>query len=115
MVRLRLSHNKLSSLPPSFGNLNYLSDLRLDNNFLHPESFPHSFSAMEVQYLDLANNLCRVLPQQLAHLKYITTLDLRCVYETFSSTRSILSYSRFTLCCLDATTGRKFFVDRSSC
>ena len=113
-ARLRLSHNKLASLPGSFGLLNYLRDLRLDNNFLHPESFPHSFSAMEVEYLDLRNNLCRTLPMQIAHLKYVTTLDLRYAPTLLLAlhapcTRTRDRDARLPLCvvvqCCEVTTG----------
>ena len=77
--RLRLSYNKLANLPPTFGRLSWLRDLRLDNNFMNPESFPHSFASLEVEHLDLCNNSVRLLPAQIANMKYLTHLDLRWV------------------------------------
>jgi hypothetical protein len=67
----------LANLPYSFGKLNYLRELKLDNNFMNPDSFPHSFLHLEIESLDLCNNLCRVLPSQIAQLKFLTNLDLR--------------------------------------
>lgn len=77
LTRLRLSHNKLSVVSSSFGDLYRLEKLYLDNNLLNPDSFRPSFGGLRVSFLAMQHNLCRKLPAPISHMKYLKHLDLR--------------------------------------
>lgn len=73
---LNLSHNKLSILPASIGELFRLEELRLDNNILTPDSFPPAFARLSLWTLDLAQNRVRFIPPGITHMTTLRHLIL---------------------------------------
>ena len=73
---LVLSHNKLSVIPDSLGQIFRLEELRLDNNILTEDSFPPSFSKLRLQTLNLAHNRMRDIPHSITRMDTLRVLNL---------------------------------------
>eukprot|EP00824_Muranothrix_gubernata_P017515 TRINITY_DN35844_c0_g1_i1.p1 TRINITY_DN35844_c0_g1~~TRINITY_DN35844_c0_g1_i1.p1 ORF type:complete len:437 (+),score=75.48 TRINITY_DN35844_c0_g1_i1:60-1370(+) len=76
LQRLDLSHNRISSLPPSFFDLTSLRELNLEGNKL--TSIHHAIAHLtDLSSLNLAQNRIESLPETFCSLTNLTKLNLR--------------------------------------
>ncbi|OWF55877.1 p53-induced protein with a death domain [Mizuhopecten yessoensis] len=72
---LDLSHNKIETLPDSFGLLFHLKTLLLKHNKLHslPQSFVHH---VKLEKIDLSHNLLKELPDGIGKMESLSKLNV---------------------------------------
>lgn len=72
---LDLSHNRLTSLPESFGLLFHLKTLLLKHN--HLSKLPNSFTHLvKLEKVDLSNNGLRELPEAMGEMESLSKLNV---------------------------------------